>query len=65
MIDRYIGPVGNQIVGVATGIIFCAWFTGATPEQVAVIRLPATLLLAAYVWTSIGFWIYGLAKRIA
>lgn len=44
----------KELSGFATGIIFCAWFVSATPDQVALIRLPATLFVAGY-WAVVGW----------
>lgn len=47
-IDDHLPPFVHQIVGIAFGIIACAWFTGATSEQVGAIRLPATIISTIY-----------------
>jgi hypothetical protein len=56
--DERLPWVAHQIVGVCVGIIVCAWFTGATPEEVALIRLPATVILSIYVaaWLASVVW---------
>ena len=57
-IDRHLVPTIHQIIGACFGVIFCAWFLGATSEQVAVIRLPATLVTSTYlaVWLVGAIW---------
>ena len=55
--DSRLPPLTHQIVGASLGIIFCAWFTGVTPEQVALIRLPSTLILTTYVLVGTYMWI--------
>lgn len=57
---RDLTELRRQTEGICIGIILCAWWVGATSEQVALIRLPATLFLGA----SITFDAIGWLRRI-
>jgi hypothetical protein len=59
-IDNHLSPTMHQVVGCAFGIVVCAWYVGATSEQVAAIRLPASLIVVFYTLT----WLIGAAVRI-
>lgn len=62
-IDRHLPPVAHQIVGCCVGVILCAWFVGATPEQVAIIRLPSTIILSIYMATWLAGAVWRLSRR--
>jgi len=47
-IDSKLPVSAHQILGFCGGIIICAWFTGATSESVALIRLPSTIIVCGY-----------------
>lgn len=47
----------HQIVGAAMGIIFCSWLLGASSGQVALIRLPSTIILTLYFLAMAAFYI--------
>lgn len=59
--DSYLPPLAHQLIGVCLGILLCAWFVGATSEQVALIRLPASIVVLTYM----GTWALGGLWRIA
>jgi hypothetical protein len=62
--DKALPPWTHQVVGFSMGVIACSWMSGATSEQVALIRLPSTVVLTVYLVAMAIFYMRALMKEM-